>query len=95
MVRHCERCTVRVFMEPAAYMRRQIYEYVVISGRGHCGISSATLWLSPVRGSFAHPKYMQPDILLIRLTLGDNPVADTISGFLIFFGMMIIKQTCV
>ena len=77
--------TVCVFMEPAAYTRRRIYRYVGISGHGHCGISSAPLWLSPVSRSFAHLNYMQPDLFFIRPMLRDLTVADTISGFLIFF----------
>ena len=79
---------MRVFMEAAAYRRRRSYEYLGISGPGHCGISSAALWTSPVSRSFAQLNYMRPDVLLIPLMLRDRPVADMISGFLIFLGIL-------
>ena len=67
-------------------MRRRTYEYIFFFALG-TGISSAILWLSPVSRSFAHLNYMQADLLFIRLILRDCPVANTISGFLIFFGI--------
>ena len=67
-------------------MRRRMYEYVDVSGRAHGNFMSNFVAVTFLR-SFAHLKYMQPDVIFIRLMWRDRSVADSISGFLIFFGI--------